>query len=843
MNDKRYIIEALSASIILIITLSTFYYPPYVKNFVNPILGPLGAASKYGVVNDTIYLSGLTDDVLVKYDSVGIPYIQAQNLLDLYYVFGFIQARDRLFQMDLSRRYAEGRLSELLGPGFLDVDKHYRVIGLNRVAREIYNMMDSSPRYRRILDYLNAFSKGINAYIDLAIKVHALPPEYYILGVKPQYWNAIDTLALWRLIGWGLSGGVRDLELLSFIEANGIDSIISMDLLNRSLNPPILGQFRVNNLYKPKNQVSKQFYNVSIDGLRNLIRKFNNNDFIIRNMLKIFPSNSWVISGKFTESGYPLLANDPHLSLQAPPVWYEAELILKGVEGVYGFTFPGIPFIIIGRNSHVAWGFTNVGADVIDYYYYSWWDGKYYYNGEWLTPNKTKESILIRFGDGYSVVDFVINSTVHGPLIEYDDVKYAVRWVGHEPTLDIVSLFEYNFASDIYDVISASKLFSVPPQNLVAADIYGNIFYEAAGLYPVRNASFIEWSGYKLINYGYLPFNGSSGEGDWLGYISYDELPHVLNPSVGYIVTANNRPVPTSYPYYLGWGWADRYRFDRIYRMIEEIIEDGFISLDDMMVIQNDVYSSDAEALLPLLLKLVDKNLLSERSLEAINFLKRWDYKMDTYAVEPSLYVSWIYMVHKMLWGDMAVRAGVGIGFIPLETTEYILKSAIRNELSDVKSKLIKRDIGDIVSHALNEAVDSLYKYFGENISNWVWGKILIYRFEHPMGNLFSWLNYPDQSGRGGLYTVSVASFEPSVYPYIANGGPSVRYIADMAPKNYGDMYGYSVLPGGNSGVVYNPHYLDQLSRWIHGEYYGFSIYTDLSNMVAFESELFFRGG
>ncbi len=830
----------------IIVLISVLIFPtisiPILKNVLNPIKGPLGVVPKSIVYEEEFSLPGLRDTVRVRYTPLGIPYIEATNPSDLYYVFGFIQARDRLFQMDLVRRYASGNLSELFGPDFIDTDKFFRVIGLYRSARDTYELISKDPMYSELHEYLISYTRGVNYYIEYAKRTGALPPEYYILGVDPEPWSPIDSIAVGRIISWGLAGGFSDLELLSFLEANGYDALIRLDFLNRSLNKPILSMYKLNSYQSTP--VEHYYNNYNATQLRSYISHLNTLNTGLKKIIGVGLSNNWVISGELTDTGYPILANDPHLSLQAPPVWYEAGLIIPGELSIFGVTFPGIPFIIIGRNEHVAWGFTNVGADVTDFYFYKWSGDKYLYKGRWLKPRQVNEEIYVRSGAGYRVIEFKVNITIHGPLYEYNGVKYAVRWTGHSPTLELVSFYYYNYAEDISDIIEGAKFFSVPAQNLVAADDKGNILYYPAGAYPIRNNTpIIEVEGLDIINMGFLPFNGSAGEGEWSGYIPFDEIPHAINPPQGYIATANNRLVPGDYPYYLGWRWADRFRFERIDELIRSFIDAGEkISLEDVMMIQGDIHSLAAETLLPMMISNVDNDIIGDRERVAIDILSKWDYEMSSDSVAPSIYTAWLYNLHKLLWGDEVEAAGLGIGFIPLETTEYILKLYESGKLDEGYYKWVNGEIPRILADSIKEAVNQLTESFGEDIESWRWGDVLKYRIKHPMGDILPWLNYPMYDGQGGLFTVAVSGFDPSSPPYYVTGASSIRYITMLEPSESSIPSLYIVLPGGNSGNPFNPHYHDQLSTWVSREYYKIYLYRDITGVEEFESVIILRG-
>jgi penicillin amidase len=782
----------------------------------------------------SIKLEGLLSPVRVYYDSYGVPYIEADNYRDLAIVFGYIQARDRLFQMDLARRAASGRLSEIFGSDFIEMDKFYRIIGMHRTAEETIKYLEESPNYGFIIEYLDAYTLGVNKYIQEAITNNQLPVEYKLLGIEPEPWTPADSLVIGKLVGWGLSGGFRDLELKSFLDANGYEALIELDLLNRSLNTPILAEYQTGQA-----EITVLTSDIPGDDTNEILELYYEAMSIARLLVGPGLSNNWVISGNLTDNGYPILANDPHLSLQAPPVWYEATLIIPGQLAVRGVTFPGIPFIIIGRNQHLAWGFTNVGADVIDFYYYRWEDGKYLLIDKYISPRSVTEDIRVKTKDGYDIVPFKVNYTVHGPLYEYNGTRYAVRWTGMQVTLELLAFYYFNKAKNIYEFIYGQKFFGVPAQNAVIADDDGNIAYYPAGLYPIRSVlPTYSVSGKRIINYGFLPFNGSRGEGEWMGYIPFEDIPHVINPEQGFIVTANNRIVGGDYPYYLTWSWSDRYRHDRIKRLILNILsEEGAIGVEDIARIQGDIHSYAAEIILPLLIDQVNTAQLSSYSYEAYNLLVQWDYEMKSDLVAPSIYITWLYNVIKSLLGDEYEAAGIeDVTFLPLETLEWILKRAAEGDPD--MHKWIDTDLSELITTALEDSVELLREGYGDNIDQWIWGEVSKYSISHPLGTFLDWLNYPDYPGQGGPFTVNVAVLSLTPPSYTVSTGPSIRFIVELGPESTSLL----ILPGGNNGNPFSPNYYDQLETYLNVGYKEAFIPGDLDELYDVVVRLVFYG-
>lgn len=787
---------------------------PQVAAISDPVHGLWGSIPSSKHPTGTLRLPGLNSEVVVVWDKWGVPYIFAETERDLYYAFGFIQGLDRMFQMDFMRRVAEGRLSELLGDAAYETDEFFRILGLHRAAQQTLESMKTTRDMRRYYEVLEAFSEGVNTYIEWAKRHDMLPPEYRLLGAEPEPWRPLDSLAIGKLVAWGLAGSFSDVELKAFLDANGYEALFELGLLERPLNTAILEG--VDDAVYPRGSWLNATYTGSaqLSVSPKYLEWVEKAESLARSIVGNAASNNWVISGRLTDTGYPILANDPHLSLQAPPTWYEACLVLRGRGWIVrGVTFPGLPVIVIGRNNHVAWGFTNVGADVADFYYYVWRGNKYLYRGEWLEPQTIVEEIRIRTGSGYRVVRVKVNITIHGPLIEKYGERYALRWTGLQPTYEYVALYLMNYATNIYDYMEAQKYFMVPAQNAVYADTEGNIAYYPAGLYPIRdNLPTIRARGKAIPNYGFLPFNGSRGEGEWVSYIPFDKIPHVVNPERGFIATANNAPVPAGdYKYYLGWHWADRFRHDRIVEMIQETLETkGKISIEDVMRMQTDYRSLAAETFVPLLLQALDtvSGSLTDAEKQVVEMMKNWDYVMDPERPEPAIYTYWLKEFYDKLWEDEYEAAGIEGTFLPLEAAELVLRGEL--EEPGRYAKWADKPIGELVLEALRGAMSKLSEDTGtSDPAKWRWGGIHIYAFDHVLGGVLSWLNYPRHPAPGGFFTVNVA---PGLQ---VKNGPSIRYIADMRPGETG----YLTLPGGNSGHPFSTHYYDQLEMWVKGEY------------------------
>jgi len=782
------------AILIFILLLPT--QSPLLERIMNPLDGPL--TSFIGAETlDRAVVEGLSRDVRILYDEMGIPWIYAGDRLDAARALGFIHARDRLFQMDLMRRLAQGRLSELLGEATLESDKRFRLMGLHISSRETWEYIRENPEFGLEASVLEAYTEGVNSYIELALGSGLLPSEYRLLDAEPEPWSPVDSLSIGKFMAWSLSWSMEDLYLADLVDRYGLEILIDLDILGRRLNTPILEGFVGGGGGVEASSTGLPRYNASrVMGLLSGLEE-------LRSIIGL-GSNNWVVSGSLTVDGRPIVANDPHLALTAPPIWYVVVMRIGDEWSLSGFTLPGTPVILLGRNQYVAWGFTNVGPDVTDYYFFRWRGDEYLFNGEWLPLETRLEEILVREDGGYRVVEYPVNTTVLGPLMEHGGTRYAMLWTGSGATLELVAVYRYNFARSISDLVEAARYFHVAPQNLVAADVDGDILYYPAGKYPIRSpVSLGRARGVDIINHGFLPFNGSRGEGLWISYIPFEEIPHTVNPGKGYVVTANNKVVG-EYPYYLGWSWSDRYRYERIVQLIEELKP---LDIEDMMRIQVDTVSYAAEVFTQLFGEILSPDELPEPYSSIYRSILEWDHGMEPESREAPVYVLTLINLHRSLWGE--VLSGIPINFFSAEWTEMVLREYIEGggpSLGYVPDPKVA------LERALREAVDRLRELYGELPS---WGDVLRYEIRHPLGDVVQWLNYRVYRGQGGLFTVFVSGHGFGDPPYRISASQSMRAIYPLD----GSAKMYFALPGGNSGNPFSPHYEDLLPGYVDREY------------------------
>ena len=709
--------------------------------------------------------------VKVYYDEYGVPHIVAENEKAMAFAIGYVQAKDRLFQMDLYRRLMKGELSEVFGEAFFDSDVFHIKMDFVGAAEASWSILKKTE----LGELLEAYSDGVNYYIEH----NELPAEFKLAGYKPEKWRPEDTLIMGKEMAWGLTGKFWDLKRALIVEKLGEDALeLYPEYMNHSY--PIIRT------------------NVVNKSLLDWLKPFEAKEGI--------GSNNWVVSGKYTKNGKPMLANDPHLLLIAPPVWYEMHLQLNG-ENVRGVTLPGVPVVIIGMNDYVAWGFTNVGADVIDFYYYVWKDGKYYYKGQWLEPEKEIKKVRVKTGNGYEEREVVVEKTVHGPLIDKYGSKVAVAWTGLTATTESLAIYKYNHAHNITEFMEGLRYFDVPAQNVVYADIYGNIMYYPAGKYPIR-----------LINgeevAGNIIFNGSAGEGEWRGFnpygvstwegfIPFEEIPHLINPE--YVATANQRVV-FGYQHYLGDSmyFADPYRGMRIYEMLDNAVNSGVkMTPEFFMEMQRDVYSKPAEFFTPYIFEAEGK--MSEKARKYAEELREWDLRMTKDSREALIFSIWLKNFINETFGDEFYSAGLDSSFYPhLYTLQNLDKDS--RWFDDIRTPE-KENRDDIAARAMELTVKEIeekeYRVYGD------YNKLNI---EHPFSSIVKFFDYPSMPMNGSDYTVFNFRRAVDWGTGLSQAGSSWRMIVNF-DRNY------CIIPGGNSGNYFSKHYYDQLEMWVNGKY------------------------
>jgi len=746
-------------------------------------------------------LSQLSAPVTVYTDDYGVPHVYAENEEDLFFAAGYIQASERLYKMDVIARAVEGRLSEAFGPDLLEDDKYLRSWGFHRIAKNGVSNMSSETR-----NLLERGLEGINTYID----EHAddLPVEFKIAGHKPIRWTLEHIVGYSRLMGHDLClAWMPEVIFGGVLDKLGDDLARELYPVYPDTKPYIVPQI-------PKN------FSAAAESILRSEKRIRE---ITGAMGSHIGSNSWVLSGDMTESGASILSNDPHLQFSQPPVWFEMHLV-GGRFDVAGVTLAGVPAVILGQNQHFAWGFTNVMVDDTDFYVevtHKDHPDQYFYDGEWRDMILHEEVIEIK---GEEPVVHIVRETIHGPIINdvhavlnaNDSPPVAMSWVGNYLTREVDAFIDLNTATNWEEFSGAVEKFWIPGQNMIYADLEGNIGWRPAVALPLR-----------APGTGLVPLPGDDPIWDWQGFVPFEEMPYQFNPEQGYIATANNKTIGDEFPYYISAYWEPPARANRIHEVLNT--PDKKYSVEDMKDLQNDFLSDHARDLTPLFLDLLRGVQLSNSNMtDAVNVLQSWDYVMDKDEPAAAIFnVLWVNFAYN-LYGDEMDIIGEEFkdGFfklanISLRNAIYLLEQIPNSAwFDDVSTENITESAQDILVRSLEETVTELESRFGTSIEDWDWAGLHTLTHEHPLAQvkILDWLldlNVGPFPAAGSGTTVN--NMEYRMYdPYDVVLGPSVRHVYDFADYDKG---GLSILPTGQSGNPASPHYADQAEMYNAGEY------------------------
>jgi penicillin G amidase len=746
------------------------------------------------ITDGELRLPGLQAAVDVVRDRWGVPHIYAHNMHDLLMAQGFVHAQDRLWQMDANRRLVSGRLAEAVGRPALPVDRWMRTIGMRRAAQQDVAVI--SPQ---TLAQLEAYAQGINAYIEQG----PLPVEFALLGYRPEPWEVVDTLSWIKMMAWVLS-------------VNWETEVLRSQLVAR-VGPELAAQLEVPYL--------DRWPRILADGNPGLAAADAARPFTGPPAQAGLGSNNWVVAGWRTTTGKPMLANDMHLLLSAPAIWYENHLS-DGECDYAGVTFPGIPGVVAGHNSYVAWGFTNGFPDVQDLYMEHLRrteDGRvqYEFRGEWHDAQVYREQIAIKGGE--PVVEEVI-VTRHGPIINAlaeselpVEQPLALRWTALEPDTIIEGLRQINCAHNCLELRQAFSFWTAPVQNIVYADVEGNIGYSHAGKVPIR-----------AKGDGQLPVPGWSGEYEWTGYIPYDELPHLYNPPQGYIVTANNRVAADDYPHYLGCEYCLGDRAERITELLQARASEK-IDLAYIQRMQFDQVSTSARFIARCLAGLSPRPGDDPEMVEILRRMGQWDGRLNPDSTEAAVYEVFVrcmlttVLSHKL--GDLTIRY-MGKGPTPVLAESSLFGERALEWLQRTLAGPAPEWFGDsptgrddAMRLALAQAIKYLRGRLGPSLGDWTWSKLHTLTFGHTLGRapsltpFFSRGPYP-VGGDGNTIWASGSHYYDLKSDQVV--GPPFRFIADLADLNSS----LALLAPGNSGLPGSPHYDDQVHAWFDAQYH-----------------------
>jgi len=724
-------------------------------------------------------LAGVSGQVEIFRDANGVPHIFAGNANDAYFALGYVHAQDRLWQMEFTRRLGAGRLAEVVGDAGLGADRFLRTLGLYHHA-EIAAARLSEPARGA----LGAYAAGVNAWLQHG---HAsLPPEFILLNYEPEPWTVADSIV------WG--------QLLAYQLSTNWQGELYRAGLRRKL---------------PQKQIAQLWPGdppdapVTLDAARRAAM------LDVRALLAEVPpelrsfsaSNAWVLSGERTMSGKPILANDPHLGFTLPNTWYLARIDTPDMS-VAGATAPGVPFVILGHNGHVAWGMTSTGGDTQDLFVETVAPSdpaRYVAPGGTLPFGVREEVIRVKGGND---VGFTVRTTRHGPVVS--DVLDDSRGLAGEGTVlalasasdgpgdeTIEALAEMPNAktSGQFERIAAG--FQAPLINIFFADREGEIGFVTPGLVPVRRAGD-----------GRYPVDGASGDYDWTGFVPSAEMPRIVDPAAGFLVNANNRLVGPHYPYMITRNWDNPYRAERINEMVKGTARH---SVEDTMREQGDILSAAARQLVPRMLA-ATREAPDARSQKALGMLRDWDYRMKAGRPEPLIYMAWLRQSVKRIAGDELGDELAGYWRPRPTFVRYVL---------DGGSEWCASDCTDEMRAALSDALNELSGLLGSDMSSWQWGKLHQARFENRvlsqiplLGGIVGMLTIPTGGGDNTVGRGMTAGNGDAPYAHIHGAGYKAVYdLDDLDNSRF-------MIPVGQSGNPFSGHYSDLLEPWRDGRYF-----------------------
>jgi len=735
-------------------------------------------------------VSGVSAPVSVTRDSHGVPAIEAATLEDLFFAQGYVTAQDRLFQMDLMRRAAAGELAEIVGEVALKHDRQQRILGIRATAEK--GLLAATPEDRQQFD---AYARGVNAFIES--HRDRLPLEFRILGYSPRPWTARDSL----MIGY---------QIAETLSTNPIAALTREKVLAK-LGPELTADLYVNTSWRdhPPTVSAPPLDSPPPDQTAAPSRSITSSTFmrvpfssLLRPWLEPFfreqpvpvGSNNWVVSGAHTVTGKPLLSNDMHLGHQMPNLWYEAHLH-AGDFDVVGVTLPGFPYVFVGHNRRVAWGFTNVGPTVQDLYVENFnGQGQYLTPEGWKQPELRRELIHVK---GKPDVVVNVELTRHGPIVTElapgETRKIALRWSLYDGIRN--PFFHVDLAENWDQFRRAFSDFDAPGQNVVYADVDGNIGYQATGRVPIRAAGD-----------GSLPVDGSDNTHEWTSYVAFNKLPNVLNPASGIIGTANGRITPDGYPYSISTQWEAPWRTDRIYRVLGSGRK---FAASDMLALETDVYSELDRFVADKFVYAIDRaKNASPQAHQAANILRQWNGQMDASSAAPTIASAARTELRRTL---LAAK----LGTVPLEggpaswnTYHWMMETVwLENVLSRQPARWLPSayaSYDDLLAVAMEQAL----KRAPADVSSWKWGPENSLTIQNPvLGRipiLRRWTGPGEQPQSGSGYTVKAAG---------RDYGPSERFTADLS--NF-DSSTLNIVTG-QSGNFLSPYYMDQWQGWYTG--------------------------
>lgn len=748
---------------------------------LGPFLSPFQGVWRSVVPETASYdFSGkVSAPVRILFDDRDVPHIYAETLEDALFAQGYLHAANRLFSMDVSSRAAAGRLSEIIGPKTLEIDRRQRERGFEWSAGQKAGSWEADPKNKPLIE---AYVQGVNTYIS-SLDYASLPLEYKILSCQPIEWTTMHSALMLTNMAISLCLGEDDLEYTTAQQKLSAADYSFLFPDHNAKESPIIPL-----------EKTWDFQPVSIPGDTSSMRSGieSNKD---RRQDDLNGSNNWAVSGQKTKNGFPILANDPHLSLTLPNIWYEMEIHTPDMH-VHGVSLPGLPFIIIGFNEHIAWGSTNSGQDVLDWFPITWKDStrhEYLLDGKYIKPALRPEEILIR---GHHPLTDTIRYTHWGPVTHTDEHKdMAMKWIGHQKTKisDFDYLLNINKAKNIEDYRKAVSYFQYPAQNKIFASGEGDIAISVAGIMPLRPQGL----GENLTD-------GTKTSNDWQGFIPFEHAPYIINPKRGFVSSANQSPAGTDYPYPLiGKRIFEDYR-GRMVNMLLDSMQG--ITVEDMMMLQQNNYNLLAAELLPSLLSAVNENgCLTAEEKKLADRIGKWNFEYHRDSIGPVLFELWYQAFEKNTWEELDTLHV----FRPEEwrLVELCQQDATNKYFDHASTGDKKETMQDIACLSFKEMATEFLKI--PDAADIDWGSYKASVIPHLAR--FPHFGVDSLHASGGKHIINAMS---------KTHGPSWRMIVELSnpPKAWVNY------PGGQSGDPANPHYMDMVREFFEGKYHEVSI-------------------
>jgi penicillin amidase len=833
MKFRRIITRGLLVIVVIALLAGAggaYYFMSYLPKTVAP--------RSFPQTDGTLQMGELNAQVDVYRDQAGIAHIYAATPHDLFFAQGYVHAQERFWQMDAWRHIGSGTLSEMFGEGQVETDAFLRTLGWEQTAEAEWEGLGRDSR-----DILLAYTEGVNAYL----KDHsgdALSLEYAVLKLlSPNYqivpWTPVNSLTWGKAMAWDLRGNMdEEIERAVLLKTLTMEQVNELYPDYPADHPVIVNTIGSGN-GGPQGSSGTTANAIPDEALNQVASNINLLDEVLGPLGDGIGSNSWAVSGSLTDSGNALLANDPHLSIQMPSIWFQVDMHCQPKTDacpyeMAGFSFAGVPGVVIGHNDRIAWGYTNAGPDVMDLYIEKVNPdnpNQYEVNGQWVDFETRSETISVSGGEP---VELTVRSTRHGPVVsdtfgplkdvgdptdkEFtpfrenagidlpENYVIALKWTALTPSTPFEAMWGFNKARNWEEFREAASMFHVPAQNLIYADVDGNIGYQMPGDVPIRAAGD-----------GRLPVQGWTDDYEWTGFIPFEELPYTFNPDEGYIVTANNQTHPNDYPYLVTTDWDYGFRADRIVEMITSATSP--IDTATIQKMQSDALDANGPVFVPLLVQSLGSEATADET-EALEVLKNWDYQVSADSAGAAIFeVFWRRLLQNTFNDDLPEDYWPEGGSRWNEVMRKL--TADSSWWDDITTEDVVESRANILKQSFSEAVVELTKEQGKNAAQWQWGAMHTATFRNTtlgesgvglIENLFNRGPYPASGGEAVVNATGWSVLDG----YEVDWLPSMRMIIDLSDLNAS----LSVHTTGQSGHAYNRHYDDLTQLWLDNTYY-----------------------